>query len=117
MSRAMKDIKMAIDFLCTLVRITNEDDKGKLVRLLRYIRGTLHLPLILRADRLSFIKWWVDGSFAVHPYYKGHTGLMVYMVFLNPPSAWETDDGRTRSPPTTNGRRTDRYGQAKSYRW
>ena len=26
MSRAMKDIKMTIDFLCTLVRIPDEDD-------------------------------------------------------------------------------------------
>jgi hypothetical protein len=32
------------------------------------------LPLILRADRLNIIKWWVDASFATHDDCRGHTG-------------------------------------------
>ena len=78
-SRVRRDIKMAIDFLCTQLRIPDEDDWGKLVRLLRYIRGTLNLPLILRAYRLSVIKWWVDVYFAAQPDYKGLSGAMVFM--------------------------------------
>ena len=56
MSRAMQDIKMAIAFLCIQVIIPDEDVWGKLVRVLRYIRSALHLPLILRSDNLSVIK-------------------------------------------------------------
>ena len=58
---------MEIAFLCTRVRSPYEDDWGKLVRVIRYIRGNLHLSLILRSNRLSVIKWWVDVSFAAQP--------------------------------------------------
>ena len=51
----------------------------KIVRVIRYTRGTVRLPLIPRADVLSVIKWWVDASFAAHPYCKGHTGAMLFM--------------------------------------
>ena len=56
-SKARKHIKMSIYLLCTRVRISAEDDWGKPVRVIRYIRGTLYLPLILRANSLSVIKW------------------------------------------------------------
>ena len=49
------------------------------MRVIRYTRGTVHLKLIPRVDVLSVIKWWVDASFAAHPYCKGHTGAMVFM--------------------------------------
>ena len=49
------------------------------MRELIYIRGTLNLPLIIRANILSVIKWWVDASFAAHPDYKGPTGAMMSM--------------------------------------
>ena len=37
------------------------------------------MSLILRAKRLSVIKWWVGVFFAAHPDFKGHTGLMMSM--------------------------------------
>ena len=55
-SRARKQIKMAIAFLCNRVRIPKEDYRGNLVRVIIYIRGTLHLPLVLRSDILNVIK-------------------------------------------------------------
>ena len=42
--------------------------------LMQYIRETLYLPLTLSADGSGILKWWVDGSFAVHPDMRGHTG-------------------------------------------
>ena len=51
----------------------------KIVRVIRYTRGTVHLPLIPRANFLIVIKWWVDAPFAAHPYCKGHTGAMMFM--------------------------------------
>ena len=78
-SRFRKDIKTTIAFLCTGVRIPDEDDWGKLVRVLRYIRCCLHLTLIRRADSMSVIKWWVSASFVAHPDCKRHIGSMMYM--------------------------------------
>ena len=42
--------------------------------MMKYIRGSSKLPLILSADGSGILKWWVDGSFAVHPNMRGHTG-------------------------------------------
>jgi hypothetical protein len=73
-ARARKDIQPAVAFLATRVREPDEDDWLKLKRLLRYIRGTIHMLLILRAESLNVIKWWVDASFATHENCRGHTG-------------------------------------------
>jgi hypothetical protein len=56
------------------VKQPDEDDWGKLKRLLSYIRGTVYMPLILKADSLIIIKWWVDASYATHGDCRGHTG-------------------------------------------
>ena len=41
---------------------------------MRHLRSAPELPLTLRADGANIVKWWVDGSHAVHPDCKGHTG-------------------------------------------
>ena len=64
--RARGDIITAISFLTTRVKSPDEDDWKKLIRLLKYIKGTIDLPLTLSADNSSILKWWADGSFAVH---------------------------------------------------
>jgi hypothetical protein len=46
---------------------------------MKYVRGTRPLPLVLEADDLGAIKWWVDGAFAVHADMKSHTGAMMSM--------------------------------------
>jgi hypothetical protein len=46
-SRSRKDIQTAVAFLTTRVRSPDEDDWGKLKRVLKYIRGTVYMPLIL----------------------------------------------------------------------
>jgi hypothetical protein len=72
--RARPDIHPRIAVLCTQVKEPNEDDKKKLHRLLNYINGTQKDKLILAADNLHIIKWYVDAAFAVHPDFKSHTG-------------------------------------------
>jgi hypothetical protein len=42
--------------------------------MIKYLRGTKDLPLTLSASNAGILKWWVDGSFAVHPDMKSHTG-------------------------------------------
>ena len=42
---------------------------------MRFINGTADDKLILRADSLHILKWFVDASFAVHPDFRSHTGI------------------------------------------
>ena len=72
--RARPDIHTAIAVLCTRTRKPTESEWQKLIRLMKYLNGTKDLCLVLCAENLSVIKWFVDASFAVHPDYKSHTG-------------------------------------------
>ena len=77
--RCRKDTQTAVAFLTTRVRAPDEDDWKKLMQLLQYIRCTIRLPLILRADCINIIKWWVDASYAAHEDMRGHTGVSMSM--------------------------------------
>jgi hypothetical protein len=72
--RARPDTCTAIAFLTTRVRAPDKDDWNKLIHLMRYIRGTSTMPLILSANGSGILKWLVDASFAVHPNMRGHSG-------------------------------------------
>ena len=41
---------------------------------MRYLLGTKELPLILSADSTNIVKWWVDGSYGIHPDARSQTG-------------------------------------------
>jgi hypothetical protein len=56
------------------VRSPDKDDWGNVKRVLGYLKGTLHMPLILSADSLTLSRWWVDAVYAVHNDCWGHTG-------------------------------------------
>ena len=73
-ARARRDIQPVTAFLTTRVKSPDEDDWGKLKRVLQYLKGTLHMPLILSADSMTMPRWWVDSAYAVHHDCKGHTG-------------------------------------------
>jgi hypothetical protein len=74
-SRSRKDIQTAVAFLTTRVRSPDKDERGKLKRVLKYLRGTVYMPLILKAYSLNIVKWWVGASFTTHGDNKGHTGV------------------------------------------
>jgi hypothetical protein len=57
----------AIAFLMMRVQAPDKDNWSKLVRLMKYLRGTHTLPLILSANGTGILKWLVDAAFAVHP--------------------------------------------------
>jgi hypothetical protein len=73
-ARARRDVQPATAFLTTQMRCPDEDNWGKVKRLLGYLKGTLHMPLILLADLLTLSRWWVDAAYAFHHDYRGHTG-------------------------------------------
>jgi hypothetical protein len=72
--RARPDTSTTIAFLTTRERSPDKDNWTKLFHLMRYIRGTHTMPMILSANGSGIIKWWVDTSFAVHPNMRGHSG-------------------------------------------
>jgi hypothetical protein len=75
--RARPDLHPTTAVLCTRVKKPNQDDWNKLIRMMKYCNGTREDKLILSADDLHVIKWYVDSSFAVHPDFKSHTGAVM----------------------------------------
>ena len=73
--RARPDIQTAVSFLTKHVQKPDEDDWGKLKRVLQYLKGTKYMKLTLSVDNLSTIRWWVDASYGVHSDCKGHMGM------------------------------------------
>ena len=65
-TRARREILTAVAFLMTRVKSPDEDDWGKLKRVLKYLNGTRYLKLRLTVDNLAVLKWYVDGSHNVH---------------------------------------------------
>jgi len=78
-TRARRDIQTAVAFLTTRVKDPDEDDWGKLKRVLKYLNGTKYLTLNLSVENLGVLKWFVDGSHNVHWDCKGHGGAMFTM--------------------------------------
>jgi hypothetical protein len=72
--RARPDTQTAIAGLCTRVKEPTQDDWRKLLRYMRYLNGSRDDELILSADDLHVLKWYVDVGFAIHANFKSHTG-------------------------------------------
>ena len=77
--RGRPDIRTAISFLCGRLTCPDEDDFKKLTRLIRYLRHTLYMCLVLGKDDTDSIRWWIDASYAVHPDMRGHTRATMSM--------------------------------------
>ena len=57
--RARPDTGTSVSFLTTRVKGPDVDDWRKLCHLMRYVRGTKDLPLILSADGTGILKWYI----------------------------------------------------------
>ena len=71
--RAWADTVTAISYLTKIVRELDQSDWLKMVHLFKYVRFTKDLPLTLSVDNSLMLKWYIDGSYAVHPNILGHT--------------------------------------------
>jgi len=71
--RAHPNIQTAVAFLCTWVKAPDTDNDQKLACIIKHFRGTVNMPLVLEADNVQVVKWWVDASFEVHVDMKRHT--------------------------------------------
>jgi hypothetical protein len=78
-TRTIRDIQMAVAFLTMWVKTPNEDNLGKLKRVLKYLNGTKYLNLKISVKDLWILKGYVDGSHNTHWDCKGHGGVMFTM--------------------------------------
>jgi hypothetical protein len=79
-NRVRCDIQTALSFLTTWVKAPDQDNWGKLVRVLKYLNGTRYMKLILSADEMRFtIHWYMDGSHQVHEDCRGQIGCLMTM--------------------------------------
>ena len=74
MKQGCPDIETVISFLYTRASDPTEEDWDKLRRVLCFLNQTIDDKLILGADSLGKLFVWIDGSHAVHPNMRGHTG-------------------------------------------
>jgi hypothetical protein len=75
--RARPDLQVAVAYLCTRVKSPNQSDYRKLTRVIKYLRLTISIPLVLGWDGTGQLKWSVDASFAVHKDMRSHTGAVL----------------------------------------
>ena len=78
-TRARRDIGVAVSFLKSRVKRPDEDDWGKLKRMLKYLNGTQHLKLILEVSSLGITKWFVNASHNTYWDCNGHGGAALFL--------------------------------------
>jgi hypothetical protein len=66
-----------VAYLCTRVKAPNQSDYRKLTRVIKYLRLTIFIPLVLGWDSTGHLTWSVDASFAVHKDMRSHTGAVL----------------------------------------
>ena len=80
--RVRKDIHKNVSFLTTRVSSPYDYECQKLQQVLKYIISTMHMSLILILDYLNITTRWVDASYAMHPYFRSHTGAMMSLGWV-----------------------------------
>jgi len=74
--RIRMDILTAVAFLTTRVTKATQEDDGKLLRVLKYLRGTADIGLVLDGREGIAVEVYADASHAVHDDAKGHSGAV-----------------------------------------
>ena len=77
--RARRDIQTSVLCLTTRVKKPDEDDWGKLKRVLKYLNGTRRLRLTISIELMSVIKWSINRLHNTHWDCKKHGGVMMVM--------------------------------------
>ena len=69
---------LAVAFLTTRVSVATEQDRDKLLRVMKYLNVNRDMPLVIKPDSELRVEGYVDASFCTHESDgKGHSGLVV----------------------------------------
>lgn len=74
--RTRPDILTAVSFLTTRVKAPTSHDQDKLMRVLKYLRGTKSLGIVLERTSVAPLAF-IDASYGVHDDFKSHSGLVI----------------------------------------
>jgi hypothetical protein len=77
--RACPDLQVAVAYLCTRVKSPNQSNYRKLTRVIKYLRLTIFILLVLGWDGTGQLTWSVDASFAVHIDMRSHTSAVLLL--------------------------------------
>ena len=91
------DTGTAISYLTKRVREPDQSDWLNMVHIFKYVRGTKYQSLILSTDNSVILKWYIDGSHAVHPNMRVNTGGGLTMGRVFPISSLSKQKFNTRS--------------------
>ena len=75
--RTRPDLLLSISYLAKRVQQPNQDDLLKLERVVKYLRGTEKMGIILEADKILNIVAYIDASHAVHDNHRSHSGTII----------------------------------------
>ena len=91
-TRTRPDIMVAVNHLTTRVLPdrANKSDEEKLIRLLKYLKGTTDLGMVLGGDENNELNLeaFSDASYGIHADAKSHTGL--YITLGRGPILWKS---------------------------
>ena len=77
--RVRPGIQTVVAFLTTRVMDPTVHNRKKSTRVVKYLRHTNHLHLVLSVNSTGILKWWIDGAFVVHPDMPSHIGDILSM--------------------------------------
>jgi hypothetical protein len=78
--RVRPECLVAVAFLTTRVHAVDEDDMGKLKRVLGYLRATSNRGIVLRVGGIMTVRAFIDASYGVHQASgKSHTGCAIVL--------------------------------------
>ena len=72
--QAQPDIQLTVYSIYNRVKESDIYDYKKLARVMKYIQGTIGLPMIQSINKYGNKKWYVDAEFLVHTDMRSHTG-------------------------------------------
>jgi Reverse transcriptase (RNA-dependent DNA polymerase) len=75
--RVRPDLLTACSFLTKRVQAPTDRDRGKACRVIRYLRGTAKLGIVLEGDKHLQVLAWIDASYGVHEDMRSHTGSVI----------------------------------------
>ena len=71
--RQVTNIKPTVPLLCTIVKVPDEDDWDKLLRMMHYPQETRDYKLTLSINNMNMTDWYAHADFALHADMKNHT--------------------------------------------
>ena len=74
MKKFRNDLEPTVDFLCTIVTKSKEDEWQKLQRILAWVKKTIKYERVIGASSIQYIFTWVDALHPVHADMQNKTG-------------------------------------------